>query len=317
MAFGHGKIILLGEHSVVHGRPAIAIAVERGAEVHAEQRKHGPTTLRLEPNGVDVDTGEADNTGRERLQQALRTARAFYDDGREFALHATMRIPTGSGMGSSAALGVAVLRALDDARGITRPDSEIFERSFAWERVFHGNPGGVDNAMATYGGFAQFKRGEPLQPIVPRHPLKLVVGDSRQERDAGKLIASVARQLQSDPPRIEKLFDAIAALVANGKLALEQGELPSLGQLMTLNHKLLSALLLSTDTLEEMIAAAMDAGALGAKLTGAGGGGCMIALVESEEQRRSVRAALERLGKPVYDVEARGSAREVMVESGT
>jgi len=304
MAYGHGKVILLGEHSVVHGRPALAISVDRGAEVtftRLEDAEH--TTLHIEPWGVDVDSGVETNEGREPLQQALRVARGFYDDDVDLALSATMRLPSGAGMGSSAALGVAVLRALDEARGLTRPDGEVYERSLAWERVFHGNPSGVDNAMATHGGVALFKRGEPLTRVVPRHPVSLVVAYSGSSSSTKLMVDSVARQYEREPERIGKLFDAIGAIVMNGKLALEQGELKSLGQLMTMNHKLLSALMLSTDALEEMIAAANEAGALGAKVTGAGGGGCMIALVD-DGSRHAVAEALRALGKTVYEVES-------------
>jgi len=309
MAFGHGKVILLGEHSVVHGRPALALAVERGAEVTATAvtgaTARAVTTLHIEPWNVDVDTGDEPNLGREPLQQALKVARAFYeDDAREFALQATMRVPSGAGMGSSAALGVAVLRALDDARGITRPEQEIYERSLDWERVFHGNPSGVDNAMATYGGMALFTKGSPLTRVVPRHKVSLVVAYSGSSSSTKLMVDSVARQLAKEPVRMNKAFDAIAAIVRNGQLALETGDFAGLGQLLTLNHKLLSGMMLSTDVLEEMIAAALAAGALGAKVTGAGGGGCMVALVDSPEARAAVSAALQQLGKTVYDVES-------------
>jgi mevalonate kinase len=303
MATGHGKVILFGEHSVVHGRPALALAVEGGAEVVAASAT-GSTTLHIEPWNVEVDTGPADNVGREPLQRALRIARDFYDDEVELALRATMRLPSGAGMGSSAALGVAVLRAMDEARGLTRADEDIYERSLAWERVFHGNPSGVDNAMATHGGMAIFVKGQPLKRIVPRRRVRLLAAYSGSSSSTKDMVASVARQLEREPERIGKLFDAIAAIVSNGKLALELGELKDLGQLMTLNHKLLSALMLSTSELETMIAAANEAGALGAKVTGAGGGGCMIALIDTDAQRASVRSALEALGKTVYDVES-------------
>jgi mevalonate kinase len=303
-AFGHGKVILLGEHSVVHGRPALALSVERGARVDAREIDAEVTTLDIAPWNVTVDSGPEANLGREPLQQALRVARAFYDDDREFALRAEMHLPSGAGMGSSAALGVAVLRALDGARGLTRDDQEIYERSLAWERVFHGNPSGVDNAMATHGGMAMFRKGEPLTRVVPRHKVELVVAYSGSSSSTKLMVDSVARQLEREPERIGKLFDAIEAIVMNGKLALETGDLKSLGQLMTMNHKLLSALMLSTDALEEMIAAATEAGALGAKVTGAGGGGCMVALVEDEAQKRAVTSALSALGRTVYQVES-------------
>jgi mevalonate kinase len=303
MAIGHGKVILFGEHSVVHGRPALALAVEGGAEVTAAPA-NAITRLHIAPWNVAVDTGSVDNEGREPLQRALRIARAFYDDAVELELKAEMRLPSGAGMGSSAALGVAVLRAMDEARNITRSNDEIYERSLAWERVFHGNPSGVDNAMATHGGMAIFKKGEPLKRIVPRRRIRLVAAYSGTSSSTKEMVASVARQFEREPERIGRLFDAIASIVSNGKLALELGGLKDLGQLMTLNHKLLSALMLSTDELETMIAAANEAGALGAKVTGAGGGGCMIALVDTDAQREAVRAALTALGKTVYDVES-------------
>ncbi len=304
MPLGHGKVILFGEHGVVHGRPALALSVHGGAEVHAEAASERLTRLHIAPWNVDVDSGPAENVGRESLQSALRVARGFYDDDVELSLRGEMRLPSGAGMGSSAALGVAVLRAMDEARGITRPNEELYERSLAWERVFHGNPSGVDNAMATYGGMAVFKKGEPLQPIVARRRVQIVAAYSGESSSTKTMVASVARQYEREPARVGKLFDAIAAIVSNGKLALEQGDLKSLGQLMTLNHKLLASLMLSTDALEEMIEHASKAGALGAKVTGAGGGGCMIALVENDARRDAVKAALTALGRPVYDVES-------------
>ena len=118
------------------------------------------------------------------------------------------------------------------------------------------------------------------------------------------MVSWVAHQHEKEPERIDQQFDAIAALVTNGKLAIEQGDLKGLGQLMTMNQRLLAGLMLSTAPLEEMIAAALEAGALGAKLTGAGGGGCMIALVEGEQEKHTVAEALRRLDKAVYEVES-------------
>jgi mevalonate kinase len=307
MAYGHGKVILFGEHSVVHGRPALAKAVPNGAEVTAAPSTSAETSLHIAPWDVHIDAGAAPNVGREKLQSALKIARAFYADEIELALRADVRLPGGAGMGSSAALGVAVLRAMDEARGLTRPEHEIFERSLAWERVFHGNPSGVDNAMATYGGLALFRRGpeplsERLTPFVPRHAPRLLAGYSGPSPSTEKMVKGVADLLARKPEETSKQFDAIAAIVNNGKLALEQGEMKSLGQLMTMNHMILAGyFLLSTPEIETMIRAAKAAGALGAKVTGGGGGGCMIALVDNDSSYAAVKAALGALG-PVYDV---------------
>jgi mevalonate kinase len=309
MAYGHGKVILLGEHAVVYGKRGLAFAVERGAEVGASAVDTGLTSLHITPWNVTVDTGSAPNLGREPLQEALRVARTFYEDGLHHALHAHMIVPAGAGMGSSAALGVAVLRALDDARGLTRTDAELFERSLAWEKVFHGTPSGLDNAMAVHGGIALFKRadraGDPpeLKPVVPRHLMKFVVGDSGEPRIAKRMLDIVRHLVQTQAARMERDLDGIDRLTMAGKNAIEQGNLRDLGQLMDLNHMLLAGFTLSTATLDEMIAAARAAGALGAKLTGAGGGGCMLALVDSDAARLRVHTALTDMGKAVYDVD--------------
>lgn len=305
MAQGHGKVILFGEHGVVHGRPALALAVQDGAEVRFEARYGGPTTLHILPWDVRIDTSDVPSQDAAPLQSALKVARALYDDDLELDLHAQMNLPGGAGMGSSAALGVAVLRAMDEARGVQREDAEICERSLAWERVFHGNPSGVDNAMAAHGGVAIFRKGEPIQRIVPRNPVYLVAANSGESSSTKEMVASVARQYERDPERVGKVFDGMASIVSNGRLALEQGNLRHLGQLMQLNHGLLSSLMLSTPTLEDMIRRATEAGALGAKVTGAGGGGCMIALVEGKEHQAQVAAALRGLDKAVYEVETK------------
>jgi len=302
MAFGHGKVILLGEHGVVHGRPALAIAVERGAEAHARHSDRGVTTMHIAPWDVTVDDGPNDDPAVASLQRALRLATGFYADDLRAHLDVTMRLPAGAGMGSSAALGVAALRALDEVRGLVSDDAVIFERSLAWERVFHGNPSGIDNAMATWGGVALFRRGQALERVVPAAPVRLVAAFSGASSSTAELVASVARQLARDPVRVGHLFDDMEALVLAGRRALEAGALAELGRLMTDNHALLQALSLSTPALDAMIAAAMAAGALGAKVTGAGGGGSMIALTDSDLTHARVAEAMRTLGRDVYDV---------------
>lgn len=307
MAYGHGKVILFGEHAVVYGHPALAMGIERAAEVSFTKASGAFTTLHIAPS-TRVDAGPQTDPHDPRLQQALRVARAMYDDDLELDLRAQIGIPKGAGCGSSAALGVAVLRAMDEARGIERDPGELFERSFEWERVFHGTPGGVDNAMATYGGLALFRRAYPLQQGVPifrqvtlqqlrpRVPVRLIVADSGSRPPAIEMITGVRNRRDRDPAFVDRTFEGIAALVTNGKRAIEDGNLKWLGQLMDLNHMSLAGLLLVSDKVEAMVGAARAAGALGAKMTGAGGGGCMIALAESDTQAEAIKDALRPFG---------------------
>jgi mevalonate kinase len=157
--------------------------------------------------------------------------------------------------------------------------------------------------MAAGSGVARYVKGQPLSPLRLARPLSLVVGHSGEPGSTQQTVASVGRQHAREPARLNEVFDAIAAIVDNGQHALERGELRALGQLLTLNHKLLTTLLLSTTRLEQMCQAADAAGALGSKLTGGGGGGCMIALVEDEAAAQRVLAALRALGREAFIAE--------------
>ena len=172
--------------------------------------------------------------------------------------------------------------------------------------MFHGNPSGIDTSVAASGRAVLYRKGHPPEALSLRHPINLVVGDTGSASSTRDTVASVARQHAQNPAKIEEIFDGIEALVVNARSALQTGEGSRLGQLMSLNQKLLSTMLLSTSQLEEMCQAAEKAGALGAKLTGGGGGGCMIALVEHAPQAAAIVAALEALGRRAFPVEVGG-----------
>ncbi len=287
MGFGRGKVILLGEHAVVHGCPAIAVGIERG--VRAEAEPGDEDLLRLSPWGLTL---RPDRNGEEPLERAFAAALATYASRPPLVIGARVDLPAGAGLGCSAAIGVAVLDAIDEALGIARPREELAEKALAWERVFHGNPSGIDNTMSAIGGVALYRRGDALQPLRSNKPLHLVIGYSGESSSTKEMVASVSRQLERDPDRVHKSFAAIEALVRNAKLAIEAGDHVALGQLLDLNHSILTSLMLGTTRLEELCQAAREAGALGAKITGAGGGGCMFALAAKPEGAEKIRQAL-------------------------
>jgi mevalonate kinase len=195
------------------------------------------------------------------------------------------------------------VRALDAALGVTRDAGDVAAAALAAEAVFHGNPSGIDSAMAASGGVALYRKGQPLEPLKLARKLTLVVGHSGEPGSTHETVASVGRQHTRNPQKLEEIFDGMEAIVINGKSALAAGELWRFGQLMILNQKLLNALLLSTVRLEEMCQAAQQAGALGAKLTGGGGGGCMIALCEHMAAADAVKDALAALGREAFIAE--------------
>lgn len=290
-----GKVILLGEHSVVYGRPAIAAGLPRGAEARAVRAE--ASVLAVEPWGVEVCPDPHAEKSLTRAFAALLEAGGWSEPVR---IEARVELPGGSGLGSSAALGVAVMRAIDRLFGLERGEASELEVSLAWERVFHGNPSGIDNALAIAGGLGWYVRGQEIERVRARRSFTLVIGDSAEPCSTKITVSEVARQHAKDRDRMEKQFDAIASIVRNGRLAIETADMRSLGQLFDMNQSLLAGMLISTGTLEEMIAAARSAGALGAKLTGGGGGGCMIALVDGEESAAKVKGAIEALGKRAF-----------------
>ncbi len=294
-----GKVILLGEHAVVYGAPALAVGIDRGARAEAEALDgEGASSLRVE--GWDVEVSDADASGHslaQALQDLLRATReaqhALGEDpvGRVRVTAAT-ELPPGGGLGCSAALGVAIARALD--RG--GDDAEIGRRVMAWERVFHGTPSGIDAAVASSGGAVCFEKGRGIEPVLLGAPLYLCVGSTGVGSSTRSMVEGVRRFAARRPEIARRTWEGITALVSNARLALAAGDVEGLGKLMDLNQMLLAGLFVSTDEIERLCALARDAGALGAKLTGAGGGGSVIALVRDPEVAGRVLLAWEASG---------------------
>lgn len=287
MGFGRGKVILLGEHAVVHGYPAIAVGIERGVTATAKLAQRD--VLRIAPWDLAL---RPDPASEEPLERAFAAVLACYPNRRPLQVDARVDLPAGAGLGCSAAIGVAVLDAIDELLGVERSRTALGAAALVWERVFHGNPSGVDNTMSAVGGVALFRKGAPLEPLDSNKPLHLVIGYSGESSSTKEMVDLVARQLHGDPDRVTKAFEGIESLVRNAKLAIEAGDLVALGQLLDLNHTILSSLMLCTTKLDAMCQRARAAGALGAKITGAGGGGCMFALAAKPEQALRIRDVL-------------------------
>jgi len=258
----HGKVILFGEHAVVYGIPAIAVGIDRGARAKAVALESGPSTLRVADWNLCVREDDPETP----------LARAFGD---------LLRVTRDAGVAVSA---VSVEAAADLPPG-----------AGAWEAVFHGNASGVDAAVASLGGCVLFERGAPVGSTITRirapGVVHLCIGNSGQASSTRSMVESVARLRERRPETTQKAFDAIHTLVKNARLAIEAADRRAVGQLLDLNQMLLSGLFVSTPDIEQMCSTARAAGALGAKLTGAGGGGCVVALVDHPEVGAKVLSA--------------------------
>lgn len=275
MARAGGKIILLGEHAVVYGVPAIAAGIARGAEAEASTA----------PRAVL----EIERLGRFRSGEPHDTARAFSAllaalSAPPCAVRARLELPPGCGLGGSAALGVAIARAVLDHLGTPHEaeDARVLKATEAWETVFHGNPSGIDAAAAARGGCIQFRRGHPPEPLPVKVALTVAICLAGPASSTREMVAGVARLRERRPQVVDKALEGIHALVKNARLAIGAGDLPALGRLLDLNQMLLSGLFVSTESIERCCSLARDAGALGAKLTGAGGGGAVLALIDGD-----------------------------------
>ena len=281
MARANGKVILFGEHAVVYGVPAIAAGVDRG--VNATAARADQATLAIGARHVAPDDGSDLGRAYSALLSAV--------DAPPMSTHVESRLPAGCGLGASAAIGVATARAVLDAMTeqdgtATEPPerlTRVLAAANAWECVFHGNPSGIDAAAAALGGTILYSREDGARSLHLRRALTLAVAIAGPPAATREMVAGVANLRARRPEIVDKALEGIHAIVRNAQLFLRDGDLPSLGQLMDLNHMLLSGLFLSTEEIEHACSLARKAGALGSKLTGAGGGGAVVALVRDPQ----------------------------------
>lgn len=278
MASARGKVILVGEHAVVYGRPAIAAGIERGA--WASARWAPESELRV--TGPEGTNGHLGHTNAPQPVEQAFTALQNELQVTGVAVEARLQLPAGCGLGASAALAVAIARAILELSG-DRPELDrVLGAAHAWEQVFHGNPSGIDAAVAALGGCLRFVRGHPPQPVRVAQDLVLAVAVAGPPASTRAMVAAVARQREAHPEQVDALLDEIGCLAEEAQACLGQGALDRLGNILDSNQALLERLGVSTPAIARACAEARKAGALGAKLTGSGGGGAVIALVRDE-----------------------------------
>lgn len=305
------KAILLGEHAVVHGMPAVAVPL-RNLRAVATLAPGDP-----ENDGILVDAPDIGLCGDPRrdprlhpLALAVKTAFAtLHRPTPPLKLRVSSAIPVGKGLGSGAAVAVATVRAV--ASWTTSPWSPqaVSAMAFEVEKVHHGNPSGLDNTVVALEKAVRYRRGEEPQPIdIPL--LRLVLADAGPAPPTAEMVDLVSRRLVAEPSESRARLDGLGALAEKGLAALKTRDLAALGAAMSGAHAHLAGLGVSTPALDRLVSAALDAGALGAKLAGAGGGGYMIALADDSRTADAVAAVLESEGgSPVIRARA-GNERQ-------
>jgi len=276
-----GKIILMGEHAVVYGRPAMAAPVFQVQATATLTVEDDATELWID--AVDLNQRLALSTAppADPLAQALRlTLAALQRPAPGGELHVRSTVPVAGGMGSGAAVSTAIVRAVAAWAGQALPPAAVSALAFEVERLHHGTPSGIDNTVIAYAQPVWFVKGQPPQPFAIPHPFWLVIASTGIASPTRETVGDVRRQWQADPARFESLFDQVADLVNAGRAAMLAGEWSRLGARMTANHAILGQMGVSAPILDRLVAAANAAGAFGAKLSGGGRGGNVIALVD-------------------------------------
>jgi mevalonate kinase len=273
------KVILVGEHAVVYGKPAIAIPVSSiRATASVELGGRG---LRMAVGdfaiGVDPAAVEAALTQMARLvAETLGTP----VPGAVITIHS--EIPVASGLGSGAAVSAALGRALSASLGHPLDNAALNPLVYEVEKLHHGTPSGIDNTVIVYEQPVYFVRGAPIETLPIGKPFCLLIGDTGRSALTRVAVGDVRKLYDSERERIQGVLDAIGSLVVDARQAIEIGDSIALGTLMVENHRLLEQLTVSSPELDRLVEIALSAGALGAKLSGGGRGGNMIALVQPD-----------------------------------
>lgn len=286
-----GKLMLFGEHSVVYGTPCIVTAV--GKRLYVEVEK------------IDCYDDELITPQIKECTFVKETLKVFKE---KYKIGECVKVTTKGdfshqvGLGSSSAVTVALVKALSEIFKINLTNKEIFEISYQITLNIQKVGSGFDIAAAVFGKTLFFKTGGKIIEEIEVGKLPLVIGYSGVKADTPKLVKSLKSKVKSNEEKYKKIFEEIGKIVNEAREELINKNWKIVGELMSQNHKLLQQLEVSTSKLDRMCEAAAKAGAWGAKLSGAGGGDCMIAIVE-DQKRKAVEAAIQKVGGEIIDVE--------------
>jgi len=316
IASAPGKVIISGEHSVVYGQPALAGALnlrctaqlqnaDKGLVIHAKDLN---ADLIYSPDDLQAVTQQQPvHQGFDNLAGAVLSVQDPNDIA--YSVSISSEIPIGAGLGSSAATSVAIVAALRAHLDQPFDKQDISDLAFRAEKIAHGTPSGIDNTVASLGGLVHFQAGES-RSISLDHEIPLIIANSNIPRNTKELVMRVRQRKNTIGPFMDDLLQHMGDLTQMIESSLLDSDLERAGQLFDINHGLLDAIGVNHPKLAQLVTMAREAGAKGAKLTGAGGGGCMIALVD-ESSKDIVRAAMNLPGVDIYQTSISGRGVEL------
>ena len=309
VASAPAKVILFGEHFVVYGEPAVVLAIDRRAYAKAETRSDKRLHVRsanlnlsgyFENGYFKVEQGDAKEAVMKFEPVRFAVEKVFEKLGSRQGLDIEINsmVPVAAGLGSSAAVVVAVTSAVSALLDAKLSKEDVFRIAFQAEKIVHGTPSGIDPATSTFGGALIFQMDTGFKPLEVKMEIPLVIGDTGVGRSTRFQVEKVRDIKERYPQVIDPVMHAAREIVLRAIEALKKNDLETLGDLMNINHALLYAVGVSDESLEWLVNAARKAGALGSKLTGAGGGGCMIALARNEKIENVLESIQRAGGRP-------------------
>ena len=297
---GYGKTILFGEHFVIYGFSAIASAL--GSSTTANVKI-------IEGKGWIVNDQRPETPGYkikkfDEAQQSIKNVLEYLKidtDSQKLEITFAGDLIAASGVGASAAQCTSLARALNDSFNLNLDDEKINEAAYEGEKAYHGTPSGIDNTASTYGGLIWFVKnlsgGKNTMDLL-QSPIKmpLIIVNSGITASTAEVVADVRRLKDENPNKFEKIFKEYKEIADKAKMALLEGNIISIGNLMNQNHKLLQEITVSGEINDKLVQIALKNGAIGAKMTGTGRGGLVIALAENKEIQEKIAKAIEKEG---------------------
>jgi mevalonate kinase len=294
------KIILFGEHAVVYGHPAVAIPIQdvrTSAAISIDAAVCDPV---IEAKDLKIETSIGAASHPESIAHIIKAIELINDKivklpKSGWRLTIWSKIPIGRGLGSSAATSIAIIRALTKAMMKVITPKDLIKHSFELEKIHHGTPSGIDNTVISLEKPILFRKDREPSPINPGN-MFFIVGDTGISKKTGDIVAQVAEARNKNSEQFDRWFTQVGQIARDGALALKDGDAKRLGKLMDENQNLLQRIGVSSPELERLIDAAKMRGALGAKLCGAGKGGCMVAVARDGVTAGNIAADLLKAG---------------------
>ncbi|MHA1576153.1 MAG: mevalonate kinase, partial [Candidatus Thorarchaeota archaeon] len=295
---GFGKSILFGEHFVVYGFPALAVGIDSKTLAKVTRTESPGWTLDDQRPAMPGYKNKKKDEQNVSIENVLR----FCDvDTSSKGIHIKLEgdLVCASGIGASAASCVALARALNDTFNLVLDNEKINQAAYEGEKGYHGTPSGLDNTLSTYGGLVWYVRnleGNPstFERIDLNGSVHLVIASTGLTASTIEVVGDVRAKKDADPEWFDRLAKEYEQLVNDGLKALRELDIEKTGRLMSRNHELLQQLTVSCKELDDLVSIAKDNDALGAKMTGTGRGGNMVALAPDEKTRDSIVSALEK-----------------------